>query len=273
VSAADLYHAGQLARAIEAQTQAVRKQPGDPGLRIFLFELLAFAGDFERAAKQLQAVTFDDAKKQHALGLYQHLLEAERKRRPVFQGEATPQFFAPPPAHVALRLQSLVQARANNAAAAAEAIRHAEEITRAVPGNVNGTAYQSLADADQVLGPVLEVMAHGEYFWAPLEQIATLTITAPKYPRDLLWASAHLTMRHGQEGDVFLPVLYPGSPEHADDAVKLGRMTDWRQEGDGPARGNGAKMLFTDDTDLLLLDCRELVLAEPAPAAASAGSA
>ena len=69
-------------------------------------------------------------------------------------------------------------------------------------------------------------MAQGKYYWVPLEQVESLAANAPAAPRDLLWLPAHLSLRDGPEGDVFLPALYPGSHEHADDAVKLaGRPT------------------------------------------------
>src|SRR3954470_16505756 len=60
LSASELYKAGKLEQAIEAQVKEVRAQPADHGKRIFLFELLAFAGDLDRARRQVDAVQYDD---------------------------------------------------------------------------------------------------------------------------------------------------------------------------------------------------------------------
>src|SRR4051794_19670600 len=51
MTAGELFRAGQLTKAIEAQLQEVRSAPADKAKRFFLFELLSFAGDFDRAGK------------------------------------------------------------------------------------------------------------------------------------------------------------------------------------------------------------------------------
>ena len=49
MNAAELYKAGQLAEAITAATDEVKRHPSEANPRGFLAELLCFAGDFERA--------------------------------------------------------------------------------------------------------------------------------------------------------------------------------------------------------------------------------
>src|ERR1035437_1059051 len=51
----ELYQAGQLQAAIQALTAEVRANPADGPKRIFLFELLSFAGEWARAQKQIDA--------------------------------------------------------------------------------------------------------------------------------------------------------------------------------------------------------------------------
>ena len=65
-------------------------------------------------------------------------------------------------------------------------------------------------------------------------------------------------MRDGPEGDVFLPALYPGTHEHADDAVKLGRATDWKDGDAGPVLGVGLRTFLAGDDPITLLEWREL---------------
>lgn len=64
-----------------------------------------------------------------------------------------------------------------------------------------------------------------EYTWFPLEYARSLEPNAPKKLRDLIWPGARITADDGTSADVFLFALYPGSSEHEDDLVKLGRMT------------------------------------------------
>src|SRR5262245_54915497 len=51
--AKELLDAGHLTAAIEQLTQEVRAHPTDVRQRIFLFELLCFTGDYQRAARPL----------------------------------------------------------------------------------------------------------------------------------------------------------------------------------------------------------------------------
>jgi type VI secretion system protein ImpE len=49
MNAAELYREGRLDEAIEALGQALRDSPEDTRRRTFLFELLCFAGNYDRA--------------------------------------------------------------------------------------------------------------------------------------------------------------------------------------------------------------------------------
>ena len=79
-----LYRAGQLKPAIDALGVELKKQPLDTRRRTFLFELLCFAGEYDRAAKQLDVLS--DASAEAAAGamLYRSALHAERTRQEMF---------------------------------------------------------------------------------------------------------------------------------------------------------------------------------------------
>jgi type VI secretion system protein ImpE len=49
MTATDLYRAGRLNEAIQALGTALRSDPTDAQRRTFLFELLCFAGEYDRA--------------------------------------------------------------------------------------------------------------------------------------------------------------------------------------------------------------------------------
>jgi type VI secretion system protein ImpE len=166
-----------------------------------------------------------------------------------------PLSFGPFPEELQPRIEALKRLREGDARAAAEAL--AASPPPAVKGTLNGKPFDHLVDCDDLLAPVLEVMTSQGYFWVPLSQVRKLTADPPKFPRDLYWLPAVLEL-DDSAGPVFLPTLYPFSHEHADDAVKLGRMTDWAGQDGEPVRGLGQKTLLAGDDAVGLLDLREL---------------
>jgi type VI secretion system protein ImpE len=267
MNATELFKAGKLQEALAAQTQEVKAHPGDQTKRLFLFELLAFAGDLDRARRQIDSLVYDDPELTNAAVAYRKQIDSEQARRGLFKDGTPPQFLADPPAHLELRVRAAQRLREGKPAEAAELLTQAQAQTPEVAGVLNGKPFDGLRDCDDLLSGVLEVMAQGKYYWIAIEQIATLACKAPEAPRDLLWLPGHLSVKDGPEGDVFLPTLYPGSHEHADEEIKLGRKTDWRHAEGAPVLGVGQKLFLRGDDDIPLLEVRELeVLTVDAPA-------
>jgi type VI secretion system protein ImpE len=256
MQAGELYKAGRLREAIDDQILAVKAAPADQSKRLFLFELLVFAGDLERARRQIEAVEYKDADLDAATSVYRTLLDAEQARRDVFARGVAPGFFGEPPEHLRLRLEAISRLRENRPAEASETLARANEAIPAFTGRLNDQPFETLRDADDLLAGVLEVMAHGRYFWVGLEQVQLLTMDAPRFPRDLVFISAHLELQD-EQGEVYLPALYPGSHEHADDQVRLGRMTDWKELDGGAMLGVGLHTFLRDDDAIGLLEWRE----------------
>jgi type VI secretion system protein ImpE len=268
---AELFRAGKLQEAIAAQTALVKSRPGDQSQRLLLFELLAFAGELERAKRQLDALQYDQLELQAAAAEYRKLLDVEETRRKLFRDGTQPKFLGTgaPPEHIRLRLEAIERLRTNRPAEAAECLAQAAEAAPAVAGLLNGQPFADLRDCDDLFGPVLEVFAQGNYFWVPLDFVELINIAPPKFPRDLLWVKARLETAAGA-GQVYLPALYPGSYEHADDAVKLGRMTDWTGDDGSPVIGRGLRMFLADEETSTLLEWREVQINPPAEDAAAA---
>jgi type VI secretion system protein ImpE len=257
MTAKDLFSAGQLAAAIEAQLSAVRAAPLDGGKRTFLFELLAFAGELERAGQQLGVLGQESAEKGWGTSVYQNLLAAEQTRRKVFAAQARPEAFLEAPPFIATRLQALEHAARGDQQAAAAALAESDAAAPAVRGTLNGQSVEGLRDADDLLAPVLEVMVLRDYVWVPWADIRELEVAAPTHARDLLWAPARVVLSDGEQRRCYLPVLYPGSHAAQDDNLKLGRVTDWIvPDGDGPVRGVGQHLLVAGDADVGLLEVR-----------------
>jgi type VI secretion system protein ImpE len=256
MNANDLFKAGRLQDALQAQVAEVKNNPTDQGRRLFLFELLAFAGDLERARRQIEALGADDPLVQAGYQEYRRLLDSEESRRRLFRDGLLPQFFAPPPEHVRLRLEAVLALREGKATEALALVEQADAQAPELGARLNGRPCPDLRDGDDRFGPVLEVLARGQYYWVPLEQVQSLTMNPPRFPRDLLYAPARLELAEAA-GDVFVPALYPGSHDQADEAFKLGRRTDWTTAEGEPVRGLGLRMFLLGEDAVPVLEWRE----------------
>ena len=235
MTAGQLFQAGKLDQAVQALGAELRDNPGDVQRRTFLFELLCFAGAYDRAEKQLEVLAQGGKDAQLGALLYAGALHAERSRTELFQKKEYPK-------------------------AAAEA-------AAPLSGTLNGQAFESFADADPRIGAKLEVFAAGQYMWLPLEHIASIEMEAPKRLRDLLWSPALVRTGpafQGRElGEVLIPALTPLSFLNADDAVRLGRMTVWQEIEDGEMAPAGQKTFLVDDEEFPFLELRQLEFHPP----------
>jgi type VI secretion system protein ImpE len=257
MQASELYKAGKIQEAVDAQIAEVKAKPADHARRLFLFELLAFAGDLERAKKHIEVIEYPEMELMAAVTAYRRLLDSEQARRDLYKNGIAPRFFGEVPDHVHVRLEALNRIRENNQAEAATLVAKAHQLTPQLKGKLNEKPFESFRDADDLLSGVLEVMQGGNYYWVPLDQVEMVSTAAPKAPRDLIWRSARLEMP-GSAGNIFIPVLYPLSHEHPDTQVKLGRMTDWKAPEGGPVLGVGLHMFLAGDDDVNILDWKEL---------------
>ena len=66
----------------------MREQPADARARTFLFELLCFAGEFERARKQLSALAQDANDTRLGVTFYLAALTAEIDRQAFYEEDA-----------------------------------------------------------------------------------------------------------------------------------------------------------------------------------------
>ena len=62
MKAKELLEANQLSAAVAELTQEVKHHPADSRLRTFLFEVLCFSGEFERAERQLDVIGHQNEK-------------------------------------------------------------------------------------------------------------------------------------------------------------------------------------------------------------------
>lgn len=272
-TAADHLKAGNVQAAVTAALDFVRGHPADRAGRFALAEFLAFAGDLDRADKQLDVLgTSPDAGDMMAVLMLRQLLRAETARREVFAEGRPPEFLTPPPPAVRSLLEGLLRVREGNPAEAAKCLAEAEETRVRMAGTLDGVPFDDFRDLDDQTGPVLEVLTgHGKYYWVPVETIASVEFQPPQLRCDLLWRRAKLIVRGGPEGDVFVPCLYVGSHADPDDAIRLGRKTDYRG-GDGqPTRGYGMREFLIGEDVKPIMELGKLEFTAPAGAPAAAG--
>jgi type VI secretion system protein ImpE len=234
LSGRDLYLAGKLEEAIRALGDEVRDNPLDVRRRTFLFELLCFAGEYDRAEKQLEVLAGAGPDADLGAWLYRSALHADRIRQEMFRTDSYPRVEAPP----------------------------AE-----VGGTLNGQPFQDLRDADPRIGARLEVFAAGQYTWIPFHCIAAIRMDPPGKLRDMLWAPARVQaaahFQGAELGEVLLPAVAPLSWQDPDPQVRLGRVTEWVEIG-GNEVPLGQKLLLVNGEEIPILEIRELEIA-PAP--------
>lgn len=129
----------------------------------------------------------------------------------------------------------------------------------ASPGTCNDKPFQWMADSDSRLGPLLEAIVNGRYYWIPFTRIRRLVVDAPADLRDKIWMPAHIELSTGAEMVALIPTRYVGSELSEDGGVLLARKTLWQSLGGQHYRGLGQRTFVTDADEIALMDMRKLV--------------
>jgi type VI secretion system protein ImpE len=232
MKADELFQSGRLDDAITEQVATVKKQPTDQDARHMLFVLLCFTGELERAEKQLDVLFGQDEQSRAGSSIYHALLGAEYERRKVFEQSSRPVLPPNAPAYAQLRVEALELLRAGDPKAAEVKLDQAVEQTPTFSGRLNGAPFEGLRDDDDVLASVFEIFAGGRYIWIPMDHVKSLELREPGSALDTLWRPARLQDVDGEVADIHLPILYPGSYRHQQQGVRLGRVTDWVEQGE-----------------------------------------
>src|SRR5206468_2483313 len=125
-----LLRQGSLDEAVQVLVARLRDDPQDTRSRTFLFELLCFRGEYDRARKHL-AVLAEGGKDAAAGAIgFEAIMHAEELRQAMFEKDEYP---SPLP----------------------------EQYSR-ISGVLNGKPFSSLSDADPRIGARLEVFAAGD---------------------------------------------------------------------------------------------------------------
>lgn len=254
-------------RAALAQLQEqVKAQPADPKLRVFLFQLLCVVGQWERALNQLSVAAGLDPAALAMAQTYGDAVRCELMRAQVFSGQKSPMVLGAPEQWLALLIESLLVSARGQHKQSEHLRAQAFEEAQAISGQIDGQPFNWISDADSRVGPVLEVIMNGRYYWIPFTRLSKITIEPPEDLRDVVWMPAHLQFENGGESVAFIPTRYPGSEASEDGLIVLARKTIWEEMGTDAYRGLGQRVFTTDTAELPLMEVRSITLnSEPNP--------
>ncbi|HEX6841874.1 MAG TPA: type VI secretion system accessory protein TagJ, partial [Stellaceae bacterium] len=163
----DWLRGGDPSTALSDLQEQIRKNPSNAKLRVFLFQLLAVEGRWDRALTQLNVAGELDAGNLAMVQTYRDALACEALREQIFAGHRSPLIFGQPATWIALLVEAL-RLGATGQVERSQQVR--DEAFAAAPvttGAVDGQAFEWIADADARLGPMLETIINGRYYWVP----------------------------------------------------------------------------------------------------------
>lgn len=274
----DWLRGGDPSTALSDLQEQVRKNPSNAKLRVFLFQLLAIEGRWDRALTQLNVAGELDAGNLAMVQTYREALLCEALRDQIFAGHRSPLIFGQPATWIALVVEALRLAAVGEIEQSQQVRDEAFAAAPVTRGVIDDQPFEWIADADARLGPMLETIISGRYYWVPFNRIREIRIEAPADLRDIVWMPAYFTWANGGESVGLIPTRYPGSHASADPQLRLARRTEWTDRGAELFTGLGQRMLATDAGEYPIMDARairleteateaELDLAQPAVSA------
>ncbi|HEY1795245.1 MAG TPA: type VI secretion system accessory protein TagJ [Stellaceae bacterium] len=256
----ELFRDGKLREAIAAQTAAVRAAPGEVNRRWFLVELLCFAEEWDRGDQLLDVISTQAEAMAAAVLRFRGLLRGEQTRRQVMREGRAPQMIGQSAPLLQPVAEALLSLREGDPATAAGKLAEAAAQAPPVAGTYDGTqSIDTFRDIDDVCAPFVEFITEGgDYHWVAVVDISLLEVQPLQRPRDLIWRPSRLEVRDGPAGEVYLPALYVTDRAEIDDAIRLGRGTDWHETQGGPVRGVGQRTFLVGDDDIPIHELRRI---------------
>ena len=251
---------GDPAAALAQLQEQVRARPDDAKLRVFLFQLLCVTGKWDRALNQLNVAAGLDTAALAMAQTYGDAVRCEAIRTDVFAGRKSPMIFGQPDQWLALLIESLLVAGGGEPERSQQLRARALEEAPPSAGTIDGRPFTWIADADSRIGPVLEAVINGRYYWVPFSRLLKIDMEKPEDLRDMVWMPAHLQFENGGESVAFIPTRYPGSEASSDGLVVLARKTVWEEIAPDTFRGLGQRVIATDVDDIPLMEIRSIAL-------------
>lgn len=253
-----LLRSGDLAGARLALASELRRSPGDVHLRQFFWQLVAVAGEWDKAEQQLRQLTLADPKAMMLGSVYNQALVAMKARDAVIAGKARGVSLVGSEPWVEGLIDAF-EAHAKGASEAAALSAAALDAAPATPGIIDDEPFAWIADADSRFGPMLEAIIGDNYGFVPFAACKRIKVTEPTDLRDKVWLPIEIETRSGQTSMAFVPVVYPGTPATGDADLILARRTDWVPQGESEV-GLGQRLIATDSLECGILAVRDIRL-------------
>ncbi len=267
----ELIRAGKLGVARQALTEAVKRAPSDASTRTLLFQVLVLFGEWEKALRHADVIAAQSAKAEIGVQVYRNIIAAEQERSAVTRSERRPSFLPKAPDYAEIYFSALASIEGGDTAGAEAHFARAEAMRGEVAGTRGGRKFVGFADTDSRLSCFLEAFVHERYVWIPMDAVRELVVDPPASLFDLIWAAGRVTTWDGLTLNCFLPAIYPGSSAHADDRIKMGRMTEWKPLGGPFSQGMGQHVYQIGEEEVPLLEIGEVFFNAPAADAGGEG--
>jgi type VI secretion system protein ImpE len=260
MQAEELLQAGQLTEALAVLENQIRSDPSNPKLRVFLFQLLSVLGDWERALTQLNVAAELDPMNLLMAQVCRVALNCEALRAEIFAGKRSPLVFGEPAEWIGLLVQANQMFAEGKYEASQKLRERAFDAANAIAGSIDGQRFEWISDADSRLGPILEAIIDGKYYWVPFTALHQVQIDPPADLRDVVWLPAHFTWVNAGQTTGLIPTRYPNSEASKDSAILLSRKTEWIEQPGDLYLGLGQRMFATNEHEFPLLQIRQIDL-------------
>ncbi len=200
--AQELVRKGDLAGALSALQDVVRKDASNAKLRVFLFQLLAVQGQWARALNQLNVAGELDAGTLPMVQTYREAIQCEALRADIFSGKRAPLIFGEPEAWLAQLLEA-IRLDASDPALAAASRAQAFDAAPASSGSIDGELSRRTdwREDGSGLGQRMLVTDQGEY---ALMDVRLIEFDQPEAPGavagDALAVTGNAPAGDGQHG-------------------------------------------------------------------------
>ena len=250
-----------LAREMEDINAAIRAEPLAASHRLALARIRLVQKEYSKALQQLQLACQFDAEVEPEAQLVRMLVRAEQVREAVFDGKILPDLLEAAPAWLEKLIGALRESGEKAAAMRQEALSEAPP-SKGSYGESEPSPFEWIADGDERLGPVIEVILGGTYHWIPFEKVESMHIPPPKRVMELVWAPVDLKLV-GQPASsiVYMPARYiPPREEERTDALLTGTETIWQELPGGGWQGHGRRTWYVDGEPLGMFEAGRINL-------------
>src|SRR5260370_16384456 len=175
----DWLRGGDPRTALSDLQEQVGKNPSNAKLRVFLFQLLAIEGRWDRALTQLKIAGELDPGNLAMVQTYREALSCEALRDEIFAGHRSPLIFGQPATWIALLVEALRLAAAGEIEQSQKVRDEAFAAAPATRGVIDDQPFEWIADAAARLRPVPQTIISGRSSWRPFHPNHETPLTAP----------------------------------------------------------------------------------------------